>query len=258
MELIGTFALCFVGGMAVMSKPVNADADQVNLIALAHGFVLAFMIYAGANVSGAHYNPAVSVGLLITCKCPMLDALLYIPSQLVGSILAGLLVAVISSDDVLKNAGWTIDEKLNRCGCPAGPGLANQALYAGLCELLATFFLMFVIMGTAVDKRAPKGVYGIAIGLTLSMCIIGLVEMSGGALNPWRSIGPQIGAAILYPKPGWETFGKSFWIYLFPFAGAALAAFLYEFLFNVKEKPAPAKDNTAVELEVQSDNVGKI
>jgi len=87
MEFIGTFALCFVGGLANQSQ---YDSD-IEPVALAHGFVLAFMIYAGANVSGAHYNPAVSVALICIRKCNVVDGLLFIVSQLIGSVLAGLL-----------------------------------------------------------------------------------------------------------------------------------------------------------------------
>ena len=241
MEFVGTFALCFVGGLVVQS----AKPDAIEPVALAHGFVLGFMIYAGANVSGSHFNPAVSVTLIILRKCPVVDGLLYIIFQLIGSILAGLLVAVIIDPKTLQKDDGN-PQDISYCGCPNGIGFQpkDQFLYqlqgAGI-ETLSTFFLMFTIMGTAVDKRAAKSVYGFAIGATLSMCIIACGPATGGALNPFRSWGPIIGAGFLYP----QEFHRFSWIYAFPFIGAILAGLLYECVFNLKEKPAPQKAKLA-------------
>jgi glycerol uptake facilitator-like aquaporin len=200
MELVGTFALCFVGGLAVQAR---ADA-AIEAVALAHGFVLAFMIYAGANISGAHYNPAVSLALACVGKCKWLDALCFMGFQLIGAIIAGVLVAVIYDKKTLELIGW---KKLSYCGCPHGIGFStNKAgesppiqmtLQGAGIEAMATFFLMLVIMGTAVDHRKAKAVYGIAIGLTLAMCIYANAQATGAALNPWRSFGPIIGAGLL-------------------------------------------------------------
>merc|ERR1712151_907161 len=154
-------------------------------------------IYAGANVSGAHYNPAVSITLMILRKCPLIDALLYIAFQLVGAILAGLLVSVIIDESTLRKPD---EGEASYCGCPNGISFGNGSitaqLQAGGIEAMSTFFLMFTIMGTAVDKRAAKGVFGFAIGATLSMCIYAHGAATGGALNPFRSWGPIIGAGI--------------------------------------------------------------
>ena len=116
MEFVGTFALCFVGGLVVQSAP----AGEILPVALAQGFVLGFMIYAGAAVSGAHYNPAVSFTLCILRKCPWIDGMIYIAFQLIGSILAGLLVAVIIDPKTL-NIGDSTDT-ISYCGCPHGIG----------------------------------------------------------------------------------------------------------------------------------------
>jgi len=105
-------------------------------------------------------------------------------------------------------------------------------------ETMSTFFLMFVIMGTAVDKRAAKSVYGFAIGATLSACIISFGYATGGALNPWRHYGPIIGAGIFAPT----EFKHMSAVYLFPFLGAIMAALLYSLLFMPKEgEDKPAK-----------------
>jgi len=170
MELVGTFALCFVGGLVVQNNLSGLEA-----VALAHGFVLAFMIYAGTNVSGAHYNPAVTVTLMSICKCKPLDGLMYIVSQFVGSVLAGMLVALIIDEAAIKKIGWTKErwDDYSYCGCPHGISFSktkdvpmSMILQGAGIEAVATAFLMLAIMGTAVDHRKPKAVAGIAVGLT--------------------------------------------------------------------------------------------
>lgn len=260
MELVGTFALCFVGGLVVQSQ-VDGSIEP---IALAHGFVLAFMIYAGANVSGAHYNPAVTVALIVIKKCPVVDGLLFIVFQLVGSILAGFLVAVIVDEKAMEKIGWAkiSGAEYSYCGCPngisssekKGPPFRMLMQGAGI-ELIATFFLMLVIMGTAVDHRRPKAVAGIAIGLTLAMCIIANGKVTGGALNPFRSIGPIIGAGLLHPSE--FRFFSQVWIYLLPFVGALIAALLYHFVIQVKEVTVQA-DKNMIELKANNENDMKL
>lgn len=150
MEFLGTFALCLFGGFAVHGW---GGSNALSTVALAHGLILGIMIYAGAATSGAHYNPAVTVALLLIKKIPVVEAVMYIVSQFVGGFVAGLLVSWFAV--------------LPSCGCPNGVSNPwyGRAVAFGV-ELVATWFLMFVIMGTAVDSRAPSGVYGIAIGGT--------------------------------------------------------------------------------------------
>ena len=137
--------------------------------------------------------------------------------QLLGGILAGLLLNLV-------NAGK------GGCGCPNGMG-SNSVITGALMEFFATWFLMFVIVGTAVDPNAPKGIYGAAIGGTLTMCIYGIGPITGGALNPFRAYGPQLGAFISKLMfEGAEDIlsanASSDWIYLMPFLGALVAAFM--------------------------------
>lgn len=150
MEFLGTFALCLFGGFAVHGW---GGANALSTVALAHGLILGIMIYAGAATSGAHYNPAVTVALLLIKKIAVVEAVMYIVSQFVGGILAGVFVSWFSVAP--------------SCGCPNGMSNPLYGAVTGFCvEMIATWFLMFVIMGTAVDSRAPSGVYGIAIGGT--------------------------------------------------------------------------------------------
>ena len=208
MELIGTFALCYVGGTAVSAEV------PLSQVAIAHGFILCFMIYAGAHISGAHFNPAVTVGLIsIKAFEPVIGGI-YILFQLLGAIIAGVVVSLLSDSP-------------SDCGCPGGVS-SEYTLWQGVVmETLATWFLMFVIMATAVDNRAPNGVFGIAIGGTLTMCICGIGPATGGALNPWRYYGPKLGALAV--DGGWS--GDNVGLYLSPFLGALIAAQMYQKLF---------------------------
>merc|ERR1711972_314241 len=218
--MVGTFALCYVGGLA--------SGTLVN-VALAHGFVLGFMIYAGANVSGANYNPAVSLGLAITGNLPWLDMAMYMLFQFVGGLLAGILVAFYSP--------------VNSPGCPGGWGestFGGSAFAGAIMEMNATFFLVFAVMGTAVDWRmADKkwNVFGLCIGGSLTMSVLGIGNKTGAALNPWRFFAPRVGG--LFFGASWPS---TWWIYLFPFIGGALAAALYHWVFQA---PKPTVHLTA-------------
>ena len=104
------------------------------------------MIYAGAATSGAHYNPAVTVALLLIRKIGPIDAIFYMISQFLGGFTAGIIVAVLNIETT--------------CGCPNGMSITNNVVEYNVVqgfvmELIGAWFLMFVIMGTAVDDRAP-------------------------------------------------------------------------------------------------------
>merc|ERR1712226_1525066 len=208
MELVGTFALCYVGGLSILGSTGLTGP------ALAHGLVLGIMIYGGAHLSGAHFNPAVTLALMLIRKCELVEGLLFMAFQLCGGILAGLMLLAYQ------------DGNNNNCYCPT---LNGFSMWKGVfLELIATWFLMMAIMGTAVDSKAPKGVFGVAIGGMLTACIFSIGNCTGGALNPTRMIGPSIGAGTFLN----DTFYKEFWVYLVgPFLGAILAAFMWQFLF---------------------------
>merc|ERR1712151_28218 len=210
MEMVGTFALCYVGGLA--------SGTLVN-VALAHGLVLGIMIYAGAAVSGANYNPAVSLGLAITGNLHFCDMGFYFLFQFIGAFLAGLLTSWYQGGP----------------GCPPGwqgETFQGYSFCGAIMEMNAAFFLVLAVFGTAVDKRAAPGVFGLCIGGSLTMSILGIGRKTGAALNPWRFFGPAI-AGLLFR---W-SFPATWWIYLFPFLGGAGAACLYHFCFY--EKPEP-------------------
>jgi aquaporin Z len=207
-EFIGPFTLCFAGIGAIIA---TQGADLV-AIALAHGLAIGLMITAVGHVSGGHFNPAVTLGFLAARRIEPLQAGLYIVSQLLGGF-AGALVARLSFPEEavevvnggIPALGTVVDIQVN----------AGQAL---LMEIVLTFFLVFVIFGAAVDGRTGRWVVGLAIGLVISMDILAGAAVSGAAMNPARSLGPQILEGDL----------AHFWIWIVgPIVGAVAAALLY-------------------------------
>jgi MIP family channel proteins len=227
-EAIGVFGLSFVGILAIHQfNEVPSNGGLVG-VALAHGVMLAIMVTAFMNVSGGHINPAVTIGLLAGGKIKPLDAVLYVAAQVFGGMVAGLaVVAIFGHDEGLK---------ILVGGTPAfhtdASNLKALTVFgAFLAELIATFFLVIAVWGTAVDPRAPK-VGGFAIGLTVGVDILAIGPMTGGAMNPARAMGPAIAAMI----GGDMTVWANHWIYWAgPVAGGVLATVIYKGLILPKE-----------------------
>ncbi len=173
-EFVGTFALIFVGVGAI----ANLGGDHAGLvgIALAHGLTIAVMVSATGAISGGHLNPAVTFGLLVGGKIPASRALAYWVSQLFGGIVAAGIMMNVAGAKVVFD------------GTPVlGPhvSVANGIIL----EAVLTFFLVFVVYGSAVDGRAPK-IGGLAIGLTVALDILVAGPLTGASMNPARTFGP--------------------------------------------------------------------
>ena len=207
-EFIGTFALVFVGsGSIMMARQSSAPLTEV---ALAHGLILAVMVSATMRVSG-HFNPAVTIGFLATRRIEPVMAGLYVVAQLLGSLAAAYALKGLFPPELFsasRGGGQSI-------------ALAVSEPQAYALEAIATFFLVFVIFGTAVDPQAPK-VGGLAIGLTLSAAILTIGPLTGASLNPARSLGPAMASGV------WEGH-IIYWVG--PIVGGLLAALLYDKLF---------------------------
>jgi MIP family channel proteins len=215
-EAIGVFALCFVGILAISA----VQSGGLTGIALAHGLAIAVMVGALGHVSGGHFNPAVTLGLLIGRRINPVTAAWYWLAQLAGGLLAALLLAGLASRGVVAAGTPTL---------ASGVGVGRGILY----EAVATFFLALVVFGTAVDRRAPGSVYPFAIGLTITAGILAIGPLTGGALNPARGFGPAL--------VGGEWGGWAAWL-IGPLAGGALAALVHDYVFA----PRPA-DEAVVE-----------
>jgi len=206
-EFIGTFALVFIGGGAIITTPMLQMQAVVLNIALAHGLILALLVTATMRISG-HLNPAVTVGFLVTRRIDPMMAVVYWIAQFLGAILAAYALKALYPASVAmatKLGGQSI----------SGDTTLMQAI---VLEGIATFFLVFVVFGTAVDPRAPK-VGGFAIGLTVAADILAIGPLTGGSMNPARSFGP---ALVMQSFEG----QAAYWIG--PILGAIAAALIYD------------------------------
>jgi aquaporin TIP len=180
-EALGTFGLVFIGAGSVMSISFpNAGYGMLG-IAIAHGIVLAVMVTSTMAISGGHLNPAVTIGLLVSKRGNPISAAAYIAAQLVGAVLAALLLKPLYPAGV------------GRAVALGTPSIAssislNQAI--GL-EVILTFFLVSAVFGTCVHPEAPK-VGGFGIGLVLIFDIIVGGPLTGASMNPARAFGPAL------------------------------------------------------------------
>jgi aquaporin Z len=180
-EFVGTFMLvASVLGAALFSFPIAGIVG----VALSIGFTVMAMIFAIGVVSGGHYNPAVTLGLVAGGRFPAADAPYYIVAQCLGGIAAAVIFYVIASG----HSGFTVGNfASNTYGGPNGYSL----LSVFLIETMLTAFLIFVIMGVTSD-RAPAGFAAIAIGLTLSAIHIMAIPVSNASVNPARSLATAV------------------------------------------------------------------
>ncbi len=208
-EFIGTFFLVLTIGFAV-----NLAGD---LAPLAIGSALMVMIFMGGHVSGAHYNPAVSLAVLLRGKLPAKDFAPYVISQVAGALAAAGIVYVV----------------LDKTFGP-GPGPQHHWIDALVVEFLYTFALCLVVLNVATaDKTAGNSFYGLAIGFTVLTGAFAVGSISGGAFNPAVGTGPLVFGALV---GGGSV--ANLWIYwVGPLAGGALAAAV----FKLQDAPAEAK-----------------
>merc|ERR1719183_279681 len=130
--------------------------------------------------------------------------------------------------------------------CPTGVHAGRSILCGITLETMATFFLVFTVMGTAIDQRAAPGVYGMCIGGSLTMSVLGIGNITGAALNPFRYFGPQIGGAIILGH--WT--GSDWYIYFAPFVGGLFAALMYAFVFLEDPKEEEVEGEVEVNVEL--------
>lgn len=213
-EVVGTFFFFFIG-IGSIAAATGPGATGLLIVALAHGVALAIAVTVFGPISGAHFNPAVTISLMVARKISPLLGLLYILGQLIGG-LASCLALVL----VLPRSVWE-EFSLGTPGV-AGIGLGQ----AVLLEAVLTFFLVLAVFGTAVDARAPR-IGGFGIGLTVFVDILVGGPFTGGVMNPARAIAPAIVSGV------WND---AWWIYwVGPIAGGVVASLLYWTIFLPRE-----------------------
>ena len=207
-EFIGTFALIFIGVGSIAADHITGGKVGLTGIALAHGLAIGVMASAVGAISGGHFNPAVTIGLWTAQKIDTTHAVGYIIAQCLGAIFAALILKGTVPAEALAAINM---------GTPAlGPGI--PAIMGLSAEIVLTFFLVFVIYGTAVDNRAPK-CGGLFIGLAVAMDVLMGGPISGAAMNPARHLGPALLGGGL----------QNIWLYwLGPVIGGILAGVCYK------------------------------
>lgn len=201
-EFISTFFLVFTIGMTVIAPGAG------NLAPFAIAAVLMVMIYAGGHISGAHYNPAVTIAAWLRGKCPASDIAPYIGAQLAASLVASLAVKALKTGFVTKAAAL------------AGP-MTPEVLPALAVEFLFTFALVWVILHVATAKgTSGNSFYGAAIAFTVLAGALAVGGISGGAFNPAVALGLCLMGVVAW---------GSLWVYLAAnFAGAIIAALAFK------------------------------
>jgi len=204
-EFLGTFAMVFCGtGAIVINEESNGAITHLG-IAITFGLIVMVMIYALGSISGAHFNPAVTLAFHISGTFERKEVLPYAFSQLIGAIVAsGLLRFLFPANTML---GATM---------PAG-----SEWQAFIFEFLLSFFLMLVIIHVARGSKEQGMFAGLAIGATVLLEALFAGPICGASMNPWRSLAPALVS----------NHTEHIWIYLTaPFFGAALAVLIYKFL----------------------------
>ena len=220
-EFIGTFFLCFAGIAAILSAtPTVGGGGGLVAIALAHGLALSVAVNAFGGVSGAHFNPAVTLGLMAVGRIRAAKVPVYILAQLAGATVAAAVCAAIFPASAVAEANL---------------GIPLPAAWVGtgtlvIAEIVATMLLVIAIFGTAVDSRGQAvKIGGFGIGLAVTFDILAVGPVTGASMNPARSFGP----ALIQGYWDWHVL---YWIA--PVAGGAIAALIYEHLI-LEPEPTP-------------------
>jgi MIP family channel proteins len=210
-EFIGTFYLCFAGISAILctTPAVGVNMGLVG-IALAHGLALSIAVNAFGGISGAHFNPAVTSGFLVTGRIKPGLAIAYVIAQLLGATTGAGVARSIFPVEAVTAAHLGIP-------LPAPWATTGVVLTA---EFVMTFLLMTSIFGTAVDERGKAvKIGGFGIGLTVAFDILAGGAVTGASMNPARSFGPAL-------EMNYWTWHWAYWVA--PIAGAVVAALIYD------------------------------
>jgi len=203
-EFVGAFTLIFIGGGAGI-----VSGQDIVAVALANGLAIGIMVSNLGHISGGHFNPAITLGFVVTRRIKAPLAVAYWASQLLGAVCAAFILRGLFSQLLVK------------FGATPAPHTTDAKAFA--LEAIMTFFLVWAVWATAVDERgAFKAIAGLAIGLTISIDVFVGGPVTGAAMNPARAFGPELASNSW---TGW-------WIYwIGPFAGALIASVVYEYLY---------------------------
>jgi aquaporin Z len=217
-EFIGTFTLTFLGAGSIVVDSAYVHSHSVVGIAFAHALALGVMVTSFGYISGAHFNPAVTLGALLVKAVDARTLVLYWVAQLAGALVAALLLRAVFS-----GGQW-------QPSLLGSPQLSPDTGFLGgvVVEFVLTYLLVTVVMSVAVDQRGPKYIGGLVIGLTIGAEILAFGPITGAAMNPARALGPIIVAG---------AYNNALVYLIGPLLGGAAAALVYRTVFRVR---APA------------------
>ncbi|XP_010274649.1 PREDICTED: probable aquaporin NIP-type [Nelumbo nucifera] len=216
-EVIGTYFVIFSGCGAVAVNKIYGSVSFPG-ICITWGLVVMVMVYSVGHISGAHFNPAVTITFAIFRRFPWKQVPLYIVAQVFGSTLASGTLRLLFTVKAVDYFGTV----------PVGSNFQSLVV-----EIIITFLLMFVISGVSTDDRAIGELGGVAVGMTILLNVLVAGPVSGASMNPARSIGPALVMNIY----------GGLWVYILgPIVGAIAGAFAYNLLrFTDKPLPQPTK-----------------
>ncbi|XP_020235849.1 nodulin-26 isoform X2 [Cajanus cajan] len=227
-ETVGTYFLIFAGCGSVVVNKNNDNIVTLPGIAITWGLVVMVLVYSVGHISGAHFNPAVTIAFTSIGRFPLKQVPAYVAAQLLGSTLASGTLRLIFMGKHDQFSGTL----------PTG-----SYLQAFVFEFIITFLLMFVICGVATDNRAIGELAGIAIGSTILLNVMIGGPITGASMNPVRSLGP----AFVH------TQYRGIWIYLLaPIVGAVAGAWVYN-VIRYTEKPLREITKTGSFLKGRAD-----
>ena len=230
-ELVGTYALVTAGCGAIMVNATTGALTHIG-VAFTFGLIVMVMIAATGHLSGAHFNPAVTIAFAVARHFPWHEVPIYVAGQLFGA--AGGALTLLGLFGPVANLGATIP--------------SESALQSFGLEMLLSAILMYVITAVATDTRAVGQLAALAIGGTVALDALWGGPVSGGSMNPGRSVGPALVAGV------WQQQ----WVYwLGPLIGASIGALIYQLLRTPLPQAAaraePGEQGTVI--SPQSDGV---
>jgi aquaporin Z len=218
-ELLGTFWLVFGGcGSAVLAAAFPEVGIGLLGVSLAFGLTVVTMVYAVGYITGGHFNPAVTIGLVVSGRFKTAGIVPYIVAQVAGAVLAAWVLSIIASGNGTDAVAGGLAS--NGFGEHSPGGYSQGAAF--LTEVLLTFFFLLIILG-ATDERAPAALAPLAIGLALTLIHLISIPITNTSVNPARSTGPALIVG------GWAV--QQLWLFwVAPILGAVLAGGMWRWL----------------------------